>query len=99
MKSEKDPLFPSHDRPTPSEIDIGAELAPRTVERPDRDLLIRIDERTKQLTFRFEEAKRSFVRKEDFDPVKRIVYGMVGIILTAVVTALVALVVMKSKGG
>ena len=76
-----------------TEIDIGAEL--RTVSVPDRDLLIRIDERTKQLTFRFEEAKRSFVRKEDFEPVKRIVYGMVGIILAVVITALVALVIMK----
>lgn len=80
-----------------TEIDIG-EAIPRAIERPDRDLLIRIDERTKQLTFRFEEAKRTFVRKEEFDPVKRLVYGVVGVILTAVITALVALVVMK-KGG
>lgn len=34
----------------------------------------------------------NYVTKEEFDPIKRIVYGMVSIILVAVVTAIVALV-------
>lgn len=34
-----------------------------------------------------------YVTKTEFDPVKRIVYGLVAIVLTAVVGALVALVV------
>lgn len=33
-----------------------------------------------------------YVSKEEFDPIKKIVYGVVGLLLTAVVVALVALV-------
>lgn len=35
----------------------------------------------------------SYVSKEEFDPIKKIVYGMVSLVLIAVVGALVALVV------
>lgn len=35
----------------------------------------------------------NYVTKDQFEPVRRLVYGVVGIILTAVVVALVALVV------
>jgi hypothetical protein len=35
----------------------------------------------------------SYVSKEEFDPIKKIVYGMVSLILIAVVGAVVALVV------
>lgn len=35
----------------------------------------------------------NYVSKEEFDPIKKIVYGMVSLILIAVVGALVALVV------
>lgn len=34
-----------------------------------------------------------YVTKEEFDPIKKIVYGMVSIVLTAVIGAVVALVV------
>lgn len=36
-----------------------------------------------------------FVTKEAFDPVRKIVYGVVALMLTAVVTALLALVIMN----
>jgi len=36
-----------------------------------------------------------FVRKEEFDPVKKIAYGLVAIIMTLVITALVYLVVQR----
>jgi len=36
-----------------------------------------------------------FVTRAEFDPVKKIVYGMVGLILTIVFTALVYLVIRK----
>jgi len=39
--------------------------------------------------------ERSYVTKEEFDPVKKIVYGLVGLILVAVVTALIALIIRK----
>lgn len=38
-------------------------------------------------------VENKYVTKTEFEPIKRIVYGMVGLILTAVVGALVALVV------
>lgn len=34
-----------------------------------------------------------YVTKDEFDPIKKLVYGVVGLILTAVVGALVALVI------
>lgn len=36
-----------------------------------------------------------FITREEFDPIKRLVYGVVSLILTAVIIALVGLVVMK----
>jgi hypothetical protein len=36
-----------------------------------------------------------YVSKEEFEPIKRIVYGLVGLILVAVVGALLSLVVVK----
>lgn len=38
----------------------------------------------------------NYVTKQEFDPVKRIVYGLVTLVLTAVVVALIALVVRSS---
>jgi chaperonin cofactor prefoldin len=37
----------------------------------------------------------SYITKEEFEPIKRIVYGMVGLILVAVVGALVSLVLKR----
>lgn len=37
--------------------------------------------------------ERDYVTREEFNPVRTIVYGMVGIVLTAVLVTLVALVV------
>ena len=41
----------------------------------------------------FKDFKRSYVTKEEFKPVKSLVYGVVVLILTGVMTALVALVI------
>ncbi len=38
-------------------------------------------------------VKEDYVNKDQFDPVKRIVYGLVSLILIAVVGALIALVI------
>lgn len=40
-------------------------------------------------------VKDEYVTKETFNPVQRIVYGIVSIILTAVVMAIIGLVVLK----
>lgn len=60
------------------------------------ELLIRIDERTKKLIEDFANFSRnmsnSYVRKEEFAPVQKVVYGLVGVITVGVSGALLALV-------
>ena len=41
------------------------------------------------------DIQRHFVTREEYEPVKRIVYGLVSLILTAVVVALIGLVIIK----
>lgn len=43
-------------------------------------------------------ADKRFVTKEEFAPVRAIVYGLVALILTAVFGALIALVVLRGAG-
>lgn len=40
-------------------------------------------------------VRADFISRHEFDPIKKIVYGMVSLILTAVVVALITLVVRK----
>lgn len=40
-------------------------------------------------------ADRIFVKMEAFDPVRKVVYGLVGIVLTAVVLAIVGLAIQR----
>ena len=47
---------------------------------------------------RIDRASDNFVSKAEFDPVKRLVYGLVSVILLAVAGALVGLVVTGSTG-
>ena len=51
----------------------------------DRELLIRIDERTKITKTKVEGMEKTmregYITKEEFDPIKKIVYGLVGLIL------------------
>ena len=56
------------------------------------ELLIRVDERTKLIIEEMKTLKFSYVRKEEFEPVKRLVYGLVGLILISVGGAVIALV-------
>ena len=62
-----------------------------------KELLYRIDERTKQFEKDLEEVKslinNNYITRAEFIPVRNIVYGLVGLILTAVTTALITLVV------
>ena len=52
----------------------------------NHDLLIRIDERLKAM-------EENYVTKDEFEPVKRVVYGMVGLLLSGMVLAIIALVI------
>lgn len=68
-------------------------------------LLQRIDERTQQLFDKTNEIKKDlsifkkqleqdYVRREEFEPVKKIAYGLVGAVLIAVIGSLTKLVLM-----
>lgn len=61
------------------------------------ELLARIDERTKLLTDKMNHIEsmldNKYVTKEEFYPVKTLVYGVVGLMLTTVVGALVLMVI------
>ena len=78
-----------------------------------RDLLIRLDERTLSIEKRLNESssandsritkveeyiEKKCVTREEFSPIRLVVYGLVGLILVAVVTALIGLVIIKSGG-
>ena len=56
-------------------------------------LLARIDERTVSILHRLDSIEKIYVTRNEFNPVKSIVYGMVGVILLAVLGALTALVI------
>lgn len=42
-----------------------------------------------------ERLDEKYVTKDEFEPVKKLVYGIVGLILTAVIGALLGLVILK----
>jgi len=60
-------------------------------------LLARIDERTKNLEKELKEISekldKDYVSRDEFAPIKKIVYGMVGVILLAAAVAMVNLVI------
>ena len=66
---------------------------PPACEHPvtDHDLLLRIDEKVLSLHAKME----GFVTKEEFKPVKSIVYGLVGAVLCAFLAAIIGLVIRK----
>lgn len=49
----------------------------------------------KKLDLIEEQVTSRYISKEEFEPIKRIVYGMVGLILVGVVGALLTLVINK----
>lgn len=55
----------------------------------DDDLLVRIDERVKVILEKLDD----YVTKEEFRPVQRIVYGLVGGALLTMLGAVIALVI------
>jgi len=61
------------------------------------EVLGRLDERTKLLMAAVEEIKlklaSAYVTQEEFKPIKTIVYGLVGLVLTGVFVALLDIVV------
>lgn len=70
-----------------------------TMHEDDNKLLIRIDERTQNLMKNVGELSElitgEYVTKQEFGPVKSIVFGMVGFVLIGCLGALTALVLKK----
>ena len=54
-----------------------------------------ISKRVDELTTKFDNMESRFVTQEEWKPIKNIVNGVVALLLTSVVVALVALVVKK----
>ena len=66
--------------------------------KADRDLLIRLDEHSRQMTLAIEEMRGdleamqgNFITRAEFTPVRALVFGAVAVILLAVLGAMVAL--------
>jgi len=76
---------PADDDPEP-----WARKAPRAVS--EAELIVRIDERTNVLLSEIRTIKATTVTRAEFGPVKAVVYGMVALIMTTVIIALVSLV-------
>lgn len=62
-----------------------------------RELLIRIDERTKHFTNVIDSFKEQMVTQGEFKPVRMIAYGMTGIMGSAVILAIIGTVVNAAK--
>lgn len=65
------------------------------------ETLYRIDERTLTLARDFKQLKdsveSSYVTQLEFEPIKRLMYGMVAIALTSVILAVLAIVLKQSS--
>lgn len=74
---------------TQTDTEISSELMRRVSSLEEHanarnELLVRIDERTQQLMNTITAFNNNFVRKEEFEPVKKVVYGLVAVVLVAV---------------
>jgi len=61
----------------------------------DRDLLVRIDERTKAIERTVADFPTRYISTHEFHPVRKIVYGFAGLILTGVIVAVIGMVIHK----
>ena len=61
------------------------------------ELLIRIDERTGRLQAELKQLgdkiSTYYVRKEEFEPIKRLIFGLVAVVLMAIVAAVLRIVI------
>lgn len=59
----------------------------------DHDLLIRVDQKVTDLVAKFEARDKVYVTQSEFWPVKVLVYGCTGMMLTSVIGALLYLII------
>ena len=60
---------------------------------PLEEKVIILKESVKYIELDLKDLKQKVVIRVEFEPIKKLVYGLVGIILTAVIVALVSLVI------
>ena len=58
-------------------------------EHDDEHLLARVDERVRHI----EKMIEDFVRRQEFRPIQLAVFGMIGLLLSAIIAAIVAQVI------
>jgi len=66
---------------------------------PDHNLLIRIDERTKNIEEEMKKFPAKYVSKEEFRPIKAFVYGLMTAVMLTVLGAVLTLVVNNGVPG
>lgn len=57
-----------------------------------QELMARLDERTTAIQQELKELRGSVVTQQEFKPVRMVVYGLIGIILTSVMGGILAIV-------
>ena len=60
-------------------------------------MIVRIDERTNQMLNEMKTMREVMVTRTEFSPVKTLVYGLVGLIMSSVIVAVLSIVVSNSK--
>jgi hypothetical protein len=69
--------------------------------RTNEERLATIEERTKSILYDIKEIKHDmdnrYVSKEEFEPIKMLVYGLVGMIMSSVIMGLILLLVNSPK--
>ena len=82
-------------------LDEASAAAQVTVSQSNAILLARIDERTIATDRVVQEIKvlvtTNYVTQQEFKPVRALVYGAVGLMLTGIIGAIIALVVLLPK--
>lgn len=61
----------------------------------DRKMETSVAELNKKVGSMEDKMKERFITKEEFEPIKRIVYGLTGLLLTALILAMIAQVIVN----
>ena len=73
------------------------EQAERRLPPAPVEMIVRIDERTNQMLNEMKTMRDVMVTRAEFSPVKALVYGLVGIIMSSVIIAIVSIVLTSNK--
>lgn len=60
-----------------------------------KNIVIRLDERTARMAEDMIELRKTVVTQAEFKPIRAVAYGLIAIVMTSVITGLVALLIQK----